>query len=213
MMSKNISVDKDSYPGVKRLTIITFVGAVLIILSIIATLEVSHRHISTFITVQQKYIIAIETAFLLIFVTEMLVRIMTLLSPSQEILEHGARLRLTFRIVGYLIAFVSVAAILASNSALGISVGAIGGAIVAFSAQNYITNVFATVVLFNTRMVHVGEEITIGETKGIVSDIDLTHTMLSVDDDVVFVPNSLPVSSIVRRRKRNANKDADVRQW
>ena len=212
-MSRNISVAKDSYPGAKRWTIITFVGAVLTILLILATLEVSHRHISTFITVQQKYIIAIETAFLLIFVIEMSVRIIALLSPSQQIMEHGARLRLVFRIIGYLITFVSVAAILASNSTLGISVGAIGGAIIAFSAQNYIANVFATIVLFTSRMVHVGEEINISGTKGIVSDINLTHTVLSVDDDVIFVPNSLLVSSIVRRRKRNSNKDAGVRQW
>ena len=65
----------------------------------------------------------------------------------------------------------------------------------------------------STRMVRVGEEITVSETKGMVSDINLTHTVLSIEDDVVFVPNSLVVSSIVKRKKRDSDKDAGIRDW
>jgi small-conductance mechanosensitive channel len=46
-----------------------------------------------------------------------------------------------------------------------------------------------------------------------VSDINLTHTVLSIDENVVFVPNSLIVSSIIQRKKRNSDKDAGVREW
>jgi small-conductance mechanosensitive channel len=96
---------------------------------------------------------------------------------------------------------------------LGISVGAIVGVVIAFATQNTVGSVIAAVLILNTRMVRIGEEITIGQTKGIVSDINLTHTILSVDDSVFFVPNSLIISSVVQRKKRNSNKHPGVREW
>ena len=75
----------------------------------------------------------------------------------------------------------------------------------------------ATVLILSTRMVRVGEKITVGQTgsqtTGIVADIKLTHTVLSIGEKVVFVPNSLIVSSIVQRNKRNSGTDAGVREW
>jgi len=197
----------------KKSFIITFVGAIITILLILATREVSHRNINTFVSDQQKYIIAIETAILAIFIVEMLVRLATSRSHATHMIEHITSLRLIVRIVGYFIALISIVSILASNAALGISVGAILGVIIAFATQNIVGNVLAAVLLLRTHMVRVGEEITINQTKGIVSDINLTHTVISIDDDVVFIPNSLITSSIVRRKKRNSNKDASARDW
>ena len=197
----------------KRPIIITSFGAIITILLILATLEVSRRNINTFISSQQKYIIAIEAAILAIFIVEMLVRLVTLRLRAPQMIEHGTRLRLIVRIVGYFIALTSVVSILASNATLGISVGAIAGVVIAFATQNIVGSVMAAVLILSTRMVRVGEEITISQTKGIVSDVNLTHTVLSVDDDVVFIPNSLIISSIVRRKKRHPNKDASVHEW
>ena len=148
-----------------------------------------------------------------IFMVEMLGRLVGLLLPAPHKLDQGARLRLLVRIIGYIIALMSVISILASNATLGISVGAIAGVVIAFATQNILGNVIAAVVILNTRMVHIGEEITIGQTKGIVSDINLTHTILSVNDSICYVPNSLLVSSIVQRNKRNSSTDAGVHDW
>ena len=197
----------------KRPIIITFIGTIITILLILVTLEVSHRNINTFVTSQEKYIIAMEVAILAIFMVEMLGRLVELLLPAPHILDQGARLRLLVRIIGYVIALMCVVSILASNATLGISVGAIAGVVIAFATQNILGNVIAAVVILNTRMVHIGEEITIGQTKGIVSDINLTHTILSIDDSVFYVPNSLLVSSIVQRKKRNPNKNTSVHDW
>ena len=62
----------------KRPIIITFVGAIIAILLILATLEVSRRNINTFVSEQQKYIIAIEAVILAIFIVEILSRLATL---------------------------------------------------------------------------------------------------------------------------------------
>ena len=122
-------------------------------------------------------------------------------------------MRLIVRIVGYFIALMAVVSILASNATLGISVGAIAGIVIAFATQNIVDNVLAAVLILGTRMVRVGEEITISQTKGIVSDINLTYTVLSIDDEVVFISNSLIISSILRRKKRNSDKDASIHDW
>jgi small-conductance mechanosensitive channel len=60
----------------------------------------------------------------------------------------------------------------------------------------------AAVAILNTRMVHIGEEITVSGVKGLVTNINLSHTIIHVDDDVVFIPNSVMVSQAVRRKKR-----------
>jgi small-conductance mechanosensitive channel len=212
-MSKDNKIAEKPIIFQKRPIIITFLGMIIMILLILATLEVSHRNIITFISEQQKYIIAIEAAILAIFIVEMLVSLVTLLLHTPQMIEHGARLRLIVRIVGYFIAFMSVISIIASNPTLGISIGAIAVVVIAFATQNIVGNVLAAVLILSTRMVRVGEEITINQTKGIVSDINLTNTIISSEDEVVFIPNSLITSSMVRRKKRNSNKDASVRDW
>jgi small conductance mechanosensitive channel len=211
-MSKDYKVG-EKLEGNKRPIIITFIGIITTILLILLTLEFSHRNINTFVTSQQKYIIAIEAAILATFIVEMLGNLVRLLLPAPYKVEQSAHLRLIVRIIGYMIALISVVSILASNATLGISVGAITGVVIAFATQNILGSLIAAVLILNTRMLRIGEEITIGQTKGIVSDINLTHTILSVDDNIVFVPNSLIISSIVVRKKRSLNKHPVVREW
>lgn len=212
-MLKDINVVETLDEVRKRPVIVTTLGAIITIILIIATLEISHRNINQFISTQQKYIISIETAILVTFIVEMLVRVVTMRLSTPKMMEYGARLRFMVRIFGYCVGLLSVVSILASNAALGISVGAIAGTLIIFSTQNLVGSVLAAVLILGTRMVRVGEEITVIQTKGTVSDINHTHTVISIDDDVVFVPNSLLLSSMVRRKKRNPNKDASVNEW
>jgi small-conductance mechanosensitive channel len=212
-MSKNIDSTKKPKSTKKRSIIITLFGAIIMLLIIVATLEISHRNINSFISTQQRYIISIESIILVAFIVEMLARITTLLPRAPQMIEYGTRLRLIIRVVGYSIGSLSVISIISSNPTLGISVGAIAGVVIAFATQNITSSMLATVLLLGTRMVRVGEEITINQVKGIVSDINLTHTVMSIDDDVVFIPNSLIVSSMVRRKKRYSDKDASIHDW
>jgi small-conductance mechanosensitive channel len=213
MMAKDLESISKTGTSQKRAIIITFLGSIIMVLLIIATLEISDRNLSTFVVSQQKYILSIESTLLVAFVVEMLARLATLRSLTPQMLEHGIRVRLIVRIMGYTIGSLSVISILASNATLGISVGAIAGVVIAFAAQNIVGSLLAAIVILSTHLVKVGEEITIGQTKGVVSNINLTHTVLSVEDDVVFIPNSLIVSSAVRRKKRNPGKNADVNDW
>ena len=216
-MSVNKQVDKKLISSKRRPIIITFLGTIFMIILLLVTQEVARRNINTFVSSQQRYIIAVEAVILAIFIVEMLGMLVRFLLPAPHMAEQGARLRLIVRIIGYAIAATSVVSILASNPTLGISVGAIAGVVVAFATQNILSSVIATVLILSTRMVRVGEEITIGQTgsqtTGTVADINLTHTILSIDQKVVYVPNSLIVSSIVQRNKRNSNKDTGVHEW
>jgi small-conductance mechanosensitive channel len=212
-MVKEFKIVKHLEGPRNRPIIITSVGAVITILLILATLEVSRRNINGLVTTQEKYIISIEAAVLFIFLVEMLVRVLTRYFNAVEFIERGMRLRLTVRITGYSVALLAVVAILSSNSALGISVGAIAGVILALAVQNIASSLLATIIILTTRMVRVGEEITISQTRGIIADITLTHTILSIDDEIVFIPNSLIITSLVRRKKRNSSKDADLHDW
>lgn len=212
-MFKDVRVTDKLNAVQKRPIIITLMGVIITILLIIATLEISHRNINTFISTQQKYILSIESIILVAFIVEMLARLVTMHPHTRKMIEFGARLRFTVRIVGYCVGLLSIVSILASNATLGISVGAIAGAVIVFSTQNIVGSVLASVVIVSTRVVRVGEEVTIGQTKGIIADINLTHTVISVEDDVVFIPNSVMISSAIRRKKRNTNPNTSVNDW
>jgi small-conductance mechanosensitive channel len=212
-MLKNIKVSEKLEVVHKKPIIITFIGSILTVFLIVITLEIINRNLNAFISTQQKYILSIESAILVTFVVELLVRLSTLRLRTPQMLEYAARLRFFVRVIGYCVGLLSVVSILASNATLGISVGAIAGALIVFSTQSLVSSVLATVVILSTRMIRVGEEITVNQTKGTVADINLTHTLISIDDDVVFVPNSLIISSLVRRKKRNPDKDAGINEW
>jgi small-conductance mechanosensitive channel len=212
MMKDNEAV-KTPVSSQKRAIIITFLGMIAAILVIIATLEISNRNLSSFVVNQQKYILSIESILLMLFAVEFLARLATLRSHAPLLLEHGTRLRLIVRIIGYTLGSLSVISILSANPTLGISVGAIAGVVIAFATQNIFGSILAAIVILSTRMVKVGEEVTVGQAKGTVSDINLTHTILSVEDEVVFVPNSLMISSVVRRRKRETGKNTSPKDW
>jgi small-conductance mechanosensitive channel len=194
----------DSWRGIFFLLAGTLLGIVLILV----TLEISHRNIIRFVATQQKYIISAEAAILGVLLTEMLARISSHHLHERANVVFSTRFRIMIRITGYLIVIVSVISILASNPTLGISAGAIGGVVIAFATQNIIGNMLAAVTILNTRMVHIGEEITVSGVKGVVTNINLSHTVIHVDDDVVFIPNSVMVSQAVRRKKRS-----DAGKW
>ena len=211
-MSKNDEIEKLNTFR-KSPIIITFIGTILSLILILTTLDISRRNIIPFVTSQQKYIIAIEAAIFAIFFVEMLLRLITARLQTPQMVEHRMRLRLVVRMVGYSISVISIVSILASNATLGISVGAIAGVVIAFATQNIGSSVIAAVMILSTRMIRVGEEITIGQIKGTIAEINLTQTVLSVEDNVVFVPNSMIISNIVQRKKRNLDQNTNVRDW
>ena len=203
-MKNNNKSSIDSWRGI----IFLLAGTLLGIALILVTLEISHRNIIHFVATQQKYIISAEAALLGVLLTEMLARISSHHLHERANVIFSTRFRIMIRITGYLIVIVSVISILASNPTLGISAGAIAGVVIAFATQNIIGNMLAAVTILNTRMVHIGEEITVSGVKGVVTNINLSHTIIHVEDDVVFIPNSVMVSQAVRRKKRS-----DAGKW
>jgi len=197
-METNSKSGIDSWRGI----IFLLAGTLLGIALILVTLEISHRNIIHFVATQQKYIISAEAALLGVLLTEMLARIASHHLHERANIIFSTRFRIMIRLIGYLIVIISVISILASNPTLGISAGAVAGVVIAIATQNIIGNLLAAVTILNTRMVHIGEEITVSGVKGLVTKINLSHTIIHVDDDVVFIPNSVMVSQAVRRKKR-----------
>ena len=195
-----------------RPNILILLAAILTVVLIVGTKEISRRNLSSFISTEEKYILGFEVAALSILVVEMLVGLVSRRLHGHQMTQLGTNLRLTVRIAGYLIASVCVVSILSSNPALGISVGALAGVVVAFATQSTLGSVLATVVLISGRMVRVGEEISISQTKGTVVQIGLLHTIVEIEDDIAYVPNSLMIASIMRRKRRTLDRSAGPRE-
>jgi small-conductance mechanosensitive channel len=150
-----------------RPAVITFIGTLRMIILILVTLDLSHRNTIPFVSRQQRYILAIEATGLAVFIVELLLRLATLRLHTPKMEDQRNRIRLMVRIVGYTISAISVISILASNVTLGISAGAILGVVVAFATQNIVGSMLAAITILSTRMVRVGEEITVNQTKGV----------------------------------------------
>ena len=194
--------------NIKRLVIVTITGIILGIALILVTLELSHRNVIPFLTNNQKYIIGVETAGFGVFLTEILARVFSVIGRKPEIINYGKQLRLIVRILGYTIVGISIISILAANPVFAISIGSVAGVAVAFATQNALSNVLATIMLLNSsRMVRVGEQVTISGITGTVTDINITHTTITDKDDVIFVPNSMMMSATLRRAKRTGKID------
>ena len=180
---------------------------------ILVTLEISRRKLIPFVVTQQRYIVSAEAALFGVFLIESLTGIVSRVFGRDDILQNGAHLRALVRIVGYAIALICVISILASNPSLAISIGAVTGVGLIFATQNIMSSVFAAILILLTRMVRVGEEITVSGTTGKVVDIRLIHTILIVEEDIIWVPNSLMVSNTVKRKKRLDGNHTTMRNW
>ncbi len=203
-----------THPGARRrANVVIAVGAILTMAAIIATKDISRRNAVAFLSAEERYVMGVEVAILSVLLVEMLVRVVTIRLPRRPMSQLGTDLRIAVRIAGYLVGAACVVSILSSNPALGISIGTMAGVVVAFATQSTVGSVLATVQIISTRMVRVGEEITVSQTKGTILGIGLTHTVVSLGDDVAYVPNSLIVSSIVQRRKRNPDGGAGLGDW
>ncbi len=192
----------------RRRTILILLAAVVTVVLIVGTKDISHRNLSRFVSAEEKYILGVEAAILSILLVEIVVGLVTSRLHSLQMAQLGANLRIVVRIAGYLIASVCVVSILSSNPTLGISVGATAGVVVAFATQSIVGSVLATVVLMSTRMVRVGEEISIGQTKGTVLQVGLVHTLVAIEEDVAYIPNSLMITTIMRRKRRSPDRTA-----
>jgi len=201
-MTQDNGIAKPPVVSIKKPLIITITGLVVLIALIIVTTEIGKRNIIGFVSNSQRYIVSIEIIVLVVFFIEAVLKIISLRTRFTDLAQHSAGWRLIIRIIGYTIGTLSVISILASNTALGISVGAIAGVVIAFATQNIASSVLATVLIVSTRMIRIGEVITVGNTTGTVADISITHTIVSVADDIVLIPNSYLVANLVRRKKR-----------
>ncbi len=95
----------------------------------------------------------------------------------------------------------AIISILAANPALAISIGTITGVVIGFASQNVTSNVLAAGLLVATRIVRVGDTITVAGNTGQIVDITLMYTVMDTETGRVFVPNSMMVTTAVQRRK------------
>ncbi len=168
---------------------------------IIATLYVSGRNISSFVTSQLDYIIAAEAAIVGILLIEIIGRIIVRQFSERGATAYGIYVRTIIRIVGYLVVVVAIVSILASNPALAISIGTITGVVLGFASQNVTANVLAAGLLVAARTIHIGDTVTVAGNTGLVTDITLMYTVVETETGKLYVPNSMMVNTAVLKRK------------
>jgi small conductance mechanosensitive channel len=179
---------------------IAFLFATLGVASVIITIELSNRGSFPFVTSQRNHLIAAELAVFSIFFVEILGRLANK-RLERDALRRGMSARVIIRTAGYLVVGAAVISILASNSALAISVGTITGVVIGFATQNLFSNMLGGIILVVNRVVRAGDEITFMGNTGRVVEIRLIYTVIDSGDNLVFIPNSAMLTNAVQRKK------------
>jgi len=167
---------------------------------VIVTIELSNRGSFPFVTSQRNHLIAAELAVFSIFFVEIIGRLANK-HLERDALRRGMSARVIIRTAGYLVVGVAVISILASNSALAISVGTIAGVVIGFATQNLLSNMLGGIILVVNRVARSGDEITFMGNTGRVVEIRLIYTVIDSGDSLVFIPNSAMLTNAVQLKK------------
>jgi small conductance mechanosensitive channel len=94
--------------------------------------------------------------------------------------------------------------LLASSAVLGIIVG--------FAAQRTLGNFVAGILIAFAQPVRLGDDVTIGDTRGVIEEIGLTYTFVRTDnDDRLVIPNEQLASDTIRNSTiRSREKVAEI---
>jgi small-conductance mechanosensitive channel len=183
-----------------RELIIAFLFAAIGIASVIITIELSNRGSFHFVTSQRNHLIAAELAVFSIFFVEILGRLANK-HLERDAIRRGMSARVIIRTAGYLVVGAAVISILASNSALAISVGTITGVVIGFATQSLLSNMLGGIILVVNRVTRAGDVITFMGNTGRVVEIRLIYTVIDSGDSLVFIPNSAMLTNAVQLKK------------
>ncbi len=179
---------------------IAFLFATMGVASVIVTIELSNRGSFPFVTSQRNHLIAAELAVFSIFFVEIIGRLANK-HLERDALRRGMSARVIIRTAGYLVVGAAVISILASNSALAISVGTITGVVIGFATQSLLSNMLGGIILVVNRVTRSGDVITFMGNTGRVVEIRLIYTVIDSGDSLVFIPNSAMLTNAVQLKK------------
>jgi small-conductance mechanosensitive channel len=197
----NVNPETEKKPvSSTRGLIIAFLFAIIGLALVILTIELSSRGTFPFVTSQRNHLIAAEVAVFSIFFVEIIGQLANK-RLERDALRRGMSARVIIRTAGYLVIGAAVISILASNSALAISVGTITGVVIGFATQNLFSNMLGGIILVVNRVVRAGDEITFMGNTGRFVEIRLIYTVIDSGDSLVFIPNSAMLTDAVQRKK------------
>jgi small-conductance mechanosensitive channel len=184
---------------------LAIIVAILGLAAVFLTAELSRRGTFQFVTSQRDHLVAAEIAFFSILFVEIVGRIANK-SLERDTLRRGMSARVLIRTAGYLVVGAAIISILASNSALAISVGTITGVVIGFATQNLFGNLLGGVVLVVNRLARPGDEITFMGNTGRVVEIRLIYTVIDSGDSLVYIPNSAMMTNAIQHKKEPHGK-------
>jgi small conductance mechanosensitive channel len=113
--------------------------------------------------------------------------------------------------VGFLSALLVIPQVRAVAGGL-LASSAVVGIVVGFAAQRTLGNFVAGILIAFAQPVRLGDEVTIGETEGVIEEIGLTYTFVRTrDDDRLVIPNEQLASDTIRNSTiRSREKVAEI---
>ena len=108
-------------------------------------------------------------------------------------------LRIIVRIIAWGIILSIVASLLTANVAVALTTGAFAGLVAGLATQAVIGNTVAGIFIAIFRPVRIGDNVTISGNTGVVTSINLMHTILGTEDQEIMIPSSQIITSVLIR--------------
>lgn len=115
--------------------------------------------------------------------------------------DVAGALRIFARLVGYGLVFSFIVSILTDNSVAALTMGSFGGLIAGVASQTVLANTVAGVFMAIERPIRLGDNVTINDNSGTVTDITLMHIVLESDDRRILIPSSQVASAVLINHK------------
>ena len=190
----------------RRDMLISVAMAILGVILVVLTIELSHGKHFSFLTHHRDHIVAAEIALFGGLAVEMAGRTVLQRFRQRNAIQLGTAIRAVLRIAAYLVIAVAIISLLSSNPALAAGLGSVTGVAIGFAAQNIVGNLFAGMLLAFGRLFKIGDEITVMASKGRVVEIGLIYTVVDGDDQWIFIPSSAMLTNVLQRKKESIAK-------
>jgi small-conductance mechanosensitive channel len=154
-----------------RLTVIAFAVLFVAIISIVGTIELSRLASFAFLKTNREHIIVGELALFGIILVELVGQTFICKFEKDANKQTGVMVRSIMRAVLYLVLAASIVSVMAVDPALAVGIGSVTGIVIGFAGQNLFGNLMTGIVLSLTRVIRIGQEITVMGSTGRVIEI------------------------------------------
>lgn len=176
-----------------------------------------HKKALEYFLIDTEAILSIAVKSIIILIIGLLI-LKILLAVVQRVLKRSKLdpslyvfIANIIKVLGWIFIIISICGIIGINTNTFVAVLGAAGAAIALALKDSLANIAGGIIIIVTKPFKMGDDIDIGETAGIVQEIDLMCTRLKTyDNQAISVPNGKITTSVLKNATTEAVRRVDL---